>query len=241
VDGIRPVDVGIAATVFAIGLIDVLVVKTYSPSVQLLTSMTLQTLPLVWRRSNTGLLVSLSVAGVALESGVRVQASPGYFTMIGFVLTVHAVARWTSGATRRLCVAMLLIGALIILTAGAGGDIGGVVGNALGTGVIAGAAWLVGHLRRTDEVRQQEAALRTTTAIEEERTRISRDLHDVVGHALAGIALTAGAATRQPTPAGQREALSLIHTMSTAAASDVRRLVGLLRDEADTEGTAPQP
>ena len=241
VEGIRPLDVGLAAAVFALGVVDILVIQTYSPGARLLTAMALQTLPLVWRRSNPGLLVSLSVTGVALESGIREQLSPGYFSMIGFVLTVHAVARWTSGTTRRLCVAMLLIGVLVMLTAGADGDVGGLVGNALGTAVIGGAAWLVGHLRRRDEVREHEVTLRTAAAIEAERTRISRDLHDVVGHALAGIALTAGAATRQSAPAAQREALSLIQSLSTAAASDVRRLVGLLRDEQDAEGTAPQP
>ena len=240
VEGIRPVDVAMAAVVFTIGLIDVLVVRAYDPGPQLVAAMMLQTLPLVWRRSNTALLVSLGALGVVLEAGVRAQFSTGYFSMIAFTLTVHAVARWTSGVTRRLCAAMLLLAVVVMLTAHLG-DTGSLVGNLVGTAVIAGAAWLVGHLGRRDAVREQEAERRTAAVIEQERTRISRDLHDVVGHALAGIALTAGAAERQPTTVDQREALSLIQSMSTSAASDVRRLVGMLRDEADTEGTAPQP
>ena len=240
VDGVRPVDVALAAVVFTIGLIDVLVVRTYDPGPGLLTAMTLQTVPLVWRRSNTGLLVSLSVLGVALESGTREQFSSGYFSLIAFVIVVHAVSRWTSGTTRRLCTAMLLIAVLITLTAYLD-DIGALLGNAIGTAVIGGAAWLVGQLGRRDAVRERESLVRTAAAIEEERIRISRDLHDVVGHALAGIALTAGAAERQPAATDQREALAMIQSMSASAASDVRRLVGMLRDDTDAEGTAPQP
>lgn len=240
VDGVRTSDVAVAAVVFTIGLIDVLVVRTYAPGPQLATAMTLQTVPLLWRRSNTGLVVSLGTLGVVLESGVREEFSSGYFSMIAFVLIVHAVARWTSGVTRRLSSAMLLIAVLVMLTAHIG-DSGSLIGNTIGTGMMAGAAWLVGRLGRRDEVRERDAALRTAAAIEEERTRISRDLHDVVGHALAGISLTAGAAERQPTTVDQREALSLIQSMSASPASDVRRLVGMLRDEADTEGTTPQP
>lgn len=240
VDGIRPVDVALAAVVFTIGLIDVLAVRTYDPGPRLLTAMTLQTVPLLWRRSNTGLLVSLSVLGVVLESGTREEFSSGYFSLIAFVIVVHAVSRWTSGTTRRLCTAMLLIAVLITLTAYLH-DTGALIGNAVGTGVIGGAAWLVGQLGRRDAVREHESVVRTAAAIEEERTRISRDLHDVVGHALAGIALTAGAAERQPATTDQREALALIQSMSASAASDVRRLVGMLRDDTDAEGMTPQP
>lgn len=240
VAGIRPVDVALAAVVFTIGLIDVLVVRAYDPGPRVLVAMTLQTAPLVWRRSNTGLLVSLGALGVVLESGVREEFSTGYFSMIAFALTAHAVARWTSGVTRRLCGALLFIAVLVMLTAHLG-DSGGLIGNAIGTAMIAGAAVLVGQLGRRDAVRERESTLRTAAAIEEERIRISRDLHDVVGHALAGIALTAGAAERQPTTIDQREALSLIQSMSTSAASDVRHLVGMLRDETDTEGMTPQP
>ena len=99
-----------------------------------------------------------------------------------------------------------------------------------------------------DEVaaRELEWSARNAAVVEEERQRISREPHDVVGHALAGISLTAGAAEQQQ---GSRDpemaaALHLIRTTSRDAASDVRRLVGLLRegsDEPSASDTEPQP
>jgi signal transduction histidine kinase len=92
--------------------------------------------------------------------------------------------------------------------------------------------------RRAEADLDAEAARRVT----EERLRIARDLHDVLGHQLALINVQAGvasyvldgAAPDPPRPA--QEALAHIRTASRTALEELRDTIGLLRapDEAAT-------
>lgn len=77
-----------------------------------------------------------------------------------------------------------------------------------------------------------------------ERARIARELHDVVAHHISMIAVQAEAA-RLTTPGmpteGARRLLAIGDTARTAL-TEMRRLLGVLRDDAGTETTrAPQP
>jgi signal transduction histidine kinase len=80
------------------------------------------------------------------------------------------------------------------------------------------------------------------TAIEEERSRLRRDLHDGLGPTLSGIALTADAArnTMRRDPDGADELLRRLRSDAAAAVGDVRRLVYDMRPPAlDQLGLVP--
>jgi signal transduction histidine kinase len=76
-----------------------------------------------------------------------------------------------------------------------------------------------------------------------ERTAIARELHDLVAHHMASIAVQVGAArqTLGGTPAPVDEALAQAHATSRAALADLKRLMAVLRDPSmmsDDAGTA---
>lgn len=82
----------------------------------------------------------------------------------------------------------------------------------------------------------------------EERSRIARELHDVVAHHVSVMTVQAGAARRilDKDPERTREALSTIEEVGRSALSEMRRIVGVLRTDHDPEPTsarelAPQP
>ena len=80
----------------------------------------------------------------------------------------------------------------------------------------------------------------------QERSRIARELHDVVSHAISVTVLQArGARTvLDDDPAAVRRALDAIETTNTSALGDMRRLLAVLRDtEPASAGHdhAPQP
>ncbi|SHE24691.1 sensor histidine kinase [Actinomyces glycerinitolerans] len=77
--------------------------------------------------------------------------------------------------------------------------------------------------------REQEAAL----AAANERSRIAREMHDVVAHSLAVmITLADGAATAiDRNPAMAKEALTTLAETGRSALADTRRLVGVLRED----------
>jgi signal transduction histidine kinase len=89
-----------------------------------------------------------------------------------------------------------------------------------------------------ERTREQEARRR----VAEERLRIARDVHDVVGHSLATIALQAGVAEhllddREPKA---RESMTEIRRLSRDALAEVSAMLGVLRGEEGAE-RAPTP
>lgn len=86
--------------------------------------------------------------------------------------------------------------------------------------------------------RQQEMALAATT----ERTRIAREMHDIVAHSLSVMIAQADggryAATQNPTAA--ISALATIGDIGRDALADMRKILGVLREETDASPTRPQ-
>ncbi|MFI8888411.1 sensor histidine kinase [Streptomyces sp. NPDC053813] len=98
---------------------------------------------------------------------------------------------------------------------------------------------LVDRARRLELERDQQARL----AAAAERTRIAREMHDIIGHNLSVITGLADggayAAARSPERAAQ--ALEAIGTTSRQALTELRRLLGVLRDHPAEAHRAPQP
>ncbi|MBA3530182.1 MAG: sensor histidine kinase [Propionibacteriaceae bacterium] len=88
-----------------------------------------------------------------------------------------------------------------------------------------------------------EAAERATAAVTEERTRIARELHDVVAHSVSVMVVQAGAAQQMvdDDPEYVRAALDTIRTTGTEALSEMRRVVEMLRVQDESGALAPQP
>jgi signal transduction histidine kinase len=78
-----------------------------------------------------------------------------------------------------------------------------------------------------------------------ERTRIAREMHDVLAHRISMMALHAGALEVRPDlpPAKVRETAELLRSTARQALEELRGVVGLLRDEPgqDPAPPAPQP
>lgn len=93
---------------------------------------------------------------------------------------------------------------------------------------------------RLERERDQQAQIATVA----ERNRIAREMHDIVAHSLSVVVAQADggryAATADPTAAVR--ALETISEASRAALADMRRILGVLREEdTDTADVAPQP
>ena len=88
-----------------------------------------------------------------------------------------------------------------------------------------------------------EATERTMAALVGERTRIARELHDVVAHSVSVMVVQAGAAQQMvdDNPEYVRTALQTIRATGTGALSEMRRVVAMLREDNETGELAPQP
>jgi signal transduction histidine kinase len=87
------------------------------------------------------------------------------------------------------------------------------------------------------------SAERTMTAIVQERTRIARELHDVVAHAVSVMVVQAGAAEQviDDDLDVARKALATIRLTGIGALAEMRRVVTMLRENDHVGDFAPQP
>jgi signal transduction histidine kinase len=90
------------------------------------------------------------------------------------------------------------------------------------------------------EREQIEAAERAVVA---ERQRIARELHDVIAHSVSVMTVQTGAVRRLLLPGQEkeREALETVEATGREALTEMRRLVGLLREQGAMPEFSPQP
>ncbi|GIF44531.1 signal transduction histidine kinase [Actinoplanes xinjiangensis] len=113
------------------------------------------------------------------------------------------------------------------------------------TVVVIATAWAAGRLIRRRRALQAEAARRVARdAVADERLRIARELHDIVGHSLSLITVKATIANHlaEERPAETRAALQTIEKTSRSALVEIRRLLDVMRDDDEPAADrAPAP
>jgi signal transduction histidine kinase len=96
---------------------------------------------------------------------------------------------------------------------------------------------------RTERLEVEREA-QAASAVADERRRIARELHDVVAHSLSVMVVQSGAARRvlDEDPDEAVTALAEVERSGRQALSELRRLLGLMRDsDADAAVREPQP
>jgi signal transduction histidine kinase len=115
-------------------------------------------------------------------------------------------------------------------------------------------AWIIGFavrgkLSEADEARERAARAerereeRARLAVADERARIARELHDVVGHSVSVMTVQASGVRRllREDQEREREALLIVERTGREALAEMRRMVGVLRRPEEAPALAPQP
>jgi signal transduction histidine kinase len=95
--------------------------------------------------------------------------------------------------------------------------------------------------RATQAERERDTAARI--AVAEERTRIARELHDIVAHAVSVMVLQVGAVRHKlPAPLSEdREMLQGVEQAGRAALAEMRHLLDAMREDGERAELGPQP
>jgi signal transduction histidine kinase len=90
---------------------------------------------------------------------------------------------------------------------------------------------------------EREREQRAQVAVADERARIARELHDVVGHSVSVMTVQASGVRRllRPEQQREREALLIVERTGREALAEMRRMVGVLRRPEEGPALAPQP
>jgi signal transduction histidine kinase len=104
---------------------------------------------------------------------------------------------------------------------------------------------VVGDRERRLQFAERERDLATREAVVAERTRIAREMHDVIAHHVSMIVVQAGAERSvldegAPDPLRTRDVLATVEQSGRSALIEMRRLLGMLR-QAEKEPLSPQP
>jgi signal transduction histidine kinase len=208
-----------------------------------------QGMSLLWRRRRPVSVLAVCLAGYAVNAAVV----PGVLPWAGWA-ALYAAGVYARPGRRAGYVVMLgAFGLLAVIGLGALAyptAIPQLVLLALVTVIVALLATLVRSRRaQMDALRERAAALEreresaVARAAVEERLRIAREVHDLVGHGLSGIAVQSSTA-RLALDAGRldqaREALAAVESSSRDAMTEMRYLLGLLRGD-ETGGYDPAP
>ena len=173
--------------------------------------------------------IAVFVAGMA-AAFLLGNLTDGFQARVGLVLVVAAAAVVTSNDPARSADEFISLPVLFAI------------------------AWTLGLTLRARSGQAEDAEVRATRAegerettariaVAEERARIARELHDIVAHSISVMVLQVGA-VRHGLPdslADDKQALGDVERAGRGALTEMRRLLGAMRHEADDIDLTPQP
>jgi signal transduction histidine kinase len=206
------------------------------------------TIAIAWRR-RAPLTVALVVAGtLALQVTVVPTPHPPSAPFVAWVIAVFSVSAYEPW-WRALLGGTAIIVAIDVWNATTPQD--GSNSGVFLTLIVLG-FWIAGRVLRSRnllalalEERTKELEVereeRARLAVAEERSRIARELHDVIAHTLSVIVVQAGAERLVQPPGSGRDTLESIERTSRESLAEMGRLLGMLRTDGSPADLAPQP
>jgi signal transduction histidine kinase len=201
------------------------------------------TAPLIFLRA-PGALLTISVASV-------LSVAPFHSLTVAGAIAQLVAAYLLSRGDARLLAALVFVPFVVLGFADPGHGEGRLLTILLAS-LIPAAAWAgaATQSRNSAQAHTAAQAVIAGTSFEHaargERARIARELHDVVAHHISMVAVQAETArlTTPGMPAAGAQRLSAIGDTARTALNEMRRLLGVLREDADTDPLAsrrPQP
>jgi signal transduction histidine kinase len=228
------VDVALAAALFVLCSGAFFIPPGVAPNLLVVAALTF---PLVFRR-RAPMTVFLVIAAVAFVQWLVSGPVLADASLLVAVYTVALESEWVLVAVAAVILEAGVVMATVRWTPG-GNDVEsfvfltGLAIAAILAGIVVRAlrsqlAWLAERTERLELERDQQASLATAA----ERARIAREMHDVVSHNIQVMVTLADAAAAQAAdPARAAEAMHEVSSTGRQALTDMRRLLGVLRDE----------
>ena len=185
--------------------------------------------PLAAAGAFSGLVVAIGCVGEIDQAGFEIA--------LGGLVVAYTVAKREAGRRAWLAGGMLVLGFLgwSLLTQAAGDQPDDVAVPLL----LLCAAWYVGREVRHHQQRSDSIA---AASVAEERSRIARELHDVVAHGVSVMGLQASSAgARLPPDSVERANMQAIESLGRATLEDLHRMLGMLRGGTEEPLTEPLP
>ncbi|NUR95816.1 MAG: sensor histidine kinase [Kribbellaceae bacterium] len=208
--------------------------------------------PLIWRRTHPELVFFTVCAVATLQWLVGVQLQPGN---VGLLVALYAITVYGDVRLSRIALGIGGLGVLMAVSRyWANSDWKQQVTTMGGLAALVFGVWAFGERRRTrglyvaqleeraaqlERDRDREAKL----AVSNERTRIAREIHDVVAHGLSIMIVQAdgGLYAADQSPEAAKKALATIGDTGRASLTEMRKMLGLLKQDEQSDLGPHQP
>ena len=199
---------------------------------------------LLWRRTRPLIVVAIPLLASVVWDVIGLAGGPS----LAILISLYGVGSLIEDDRTSV---LAVVAALIVVVADdlLEGESATTVGLSL---MLAFLAWYVGRrvkgrrewttlLQERTEYLERERVAQAQRAVADERTRIARELHDLVAHRVSMITVQAGAAqTVAPSdPERAIRAMEAVEEAGREALTELRQILGVLRADSEEEGLAP--
>ena len=235
------VDAALALLFAAAALVELALSDVRAPLEAKAASALLTTLPLAWRSLAPVATAAVTAGSYAVAVFVGLPSDATLIPVAGPIVALYSVgARAGARGVGAAAAAALVPYAAAIATAGEEGtEFWYYAIGVLGALVVGRAVRAMGFESDVLAARASELELRSEerarAAVEAERARIARELHDVIGHSISVMGVQTGAVRRllAPEQEREREVLLAVERTGRDAVAEMRRLLGFLRSTED--------
>lgn len=243
------IDIATAAAVAVVAVGEVAANSEIAPKPAAAACELAMALALAWRRRSPLVVVTLVAVLQVIEAAAGVPLEQPLVPLLASVIAMYALMTEAPGwqAASGAAAMLLAVGIETVI------QDKGFANFAFALVFIVGAA-IVGrtvHSRtrhaaqladRADSLERQQS-LAAQLAVQEERTRIARELHDVIAHTVSVMVVQAGAAEQivGSDVDRARTAMQAVQTTGREALGEMARLLGMLRGDGAEIGLAPAP
>ena len=237
-----PVDAALALLFATVALLEVFAGGMPGPPGAKLALAVLTTVPLAWRTVAPLAAVVVTTGGYVLAVVLGVSANEALVPLLAPLVAIYSLGAHGS-------VPGILAGggaALAAYSVANAGEAGAEASDFVLAAVMVLGALVVGRAVRvmgfeTDMLEARTSQLeregdeQAQAAVAEERARIARELHDVIGHSISVMGVQAGAVRRllAPEQARERDALLAVERVGRDAVEEMHRLLGFLRSNGE--------
>lgn len=192
---------------------------------------------IAWRR-RVPLVPAVACAAANLFQSWLAQMPGSLWSLVVLAIAMYSVSACSTEAMAAACGGLLLAALLAGEWLGGGSDFLFIV-------LLFGGIWLLGRAARIwrsrlthQQLHERDAA---RLAVAEERLRIARELHDVLGHSMSVIAVQADAAQAalDRAPELAQEPLRVIHATARGSLAEIRALLDTLHNDDAQDGPGP--
>jgi signal transduction histidine kinase len=205
--------------------------------------------PLYWRRRHPFPAFLVTAATVLIQGQLQVEVGGGVVLLV-MLYGVASRSSWQALAWASGISITILVTEIYLVEEGLENRTGTLL-LVLGTTAAAVASGVAVHTRRAYLIALEDRAARLEVerdqrarlAVADERARVAREMHDIVGHHVSVIVGLAdgGAALARSRDEQTAEPLRLIGETGRQALAELRRTLGVLREQDDDPQLSPQP